>query len=254
MRQSTEKRGRRGGRTRAGEFYHAAECGVQYTARSVHAFFLSKGEQLDYSEARSIFDSLRRSKCYLSVECKSEKGSKGRPIPTIKFTHKVMNSISLPPTVKSALNGLECDSLADNLMSKLVRIDLGKALSFKSLSLSASDPKLLKHAQAHASGEPICVSGGFYRIEAYELKGDKVKLVLVSFPMLHAVMAGVRKAAAGALKKAVQLSKKSNIGTLKDSHICAIFYSIAGGNPPVDLIDDARRNGREIKHNDALAS
>ena len=201
MLESKEKRGRRGGKTRAGDFYHAAKCGVWYTAKSVQDFFSDKGIKLDYSEARSIFDSLRRHKCYPSIESKGEKGRKGRPIPRIKFTHKVLNSIELPPAFEAALGSLKCESISDNLMSRLTRHDFTAALSIKTLKLHASDTKLLEIAEAHANNDPICIGAGFYKVEAYEHKGDDVKIVLAKFSSLRAIFIGVKKALMTALKR-----------------------------------------------------
>lgn len=227
MRLSKEKRGRRGGLTRAGEFYHSAKCGVWYTARSVLDFFLAKNVQLDYEEARSIFDSLRRSKCYPCDEARKEKGSKGRPIPTIRFTHKTLNTIDLPPAIKNRLNDLECESVSDLIMSQLNKSDFGQALKLKVLKLKPTDPQLARIAENHTNGVPVFVDGGFYAIEAYELKGGDVKLILKKTSALRGILIKAREAALGLIDRVAGYSQTLKQAITSKKNGKAIRFGVA---------------------------
>lgn len=172
-----EKRGRKGGTARAGDFYNHAVHGKWYSTLSVEKFFHNKGEMITYQMARAIFDSLRRSKCYPTSEKKGPNGRRGAPRPLIKFIPPKPVKEKLPDELACIC---QC-SIKEYLTNFLLRRLDGEPLNSLRRIYKKSDTELSNIVQIQASGNPICFDGLYYRVAAWDIIDNKVHVIFNPF-------------------------------------------------------------------------
>lgn len=173
MDEQVERRGRKGGTARSGEFYNHSVMMKWYSASSVEKFFHDKGEMITYQMARAVFDSLRRSKCYPTEEKQGPTGRRGATRPFIRFIPAKPEKSKLPKELACVCS---C-SIKEYLTHFLSRRGDGEPLNSIRRIYNQSDSDLSEITRIQSKNNPIYFDGLPYQVAAWDVIDRRVHVM-----------------------------------------------------------------------------